>query len=543
MPDEPEPNAAHPESGQQPDSAWVLGGRYRIIDRLGLGGMAEVFRAHDDLLDRDVAVKVFRSGVGGDDDTHGEVRRELELQSLARLSHPNLITLFDGSVAGDGPAYLVLELVNGPDLASRLREGPLSEREARELGAQIADALAYVHARGMVHRDVKPANILLGVDEAMPGAVRSRLSDFGIVRMIGSERLTSVDMTLGTASYIAPEQAKGANVGPAADVYSLALVLIESLTGVRCFDGPVHEALAARLTTAPQIPPGLPTPWPELLAAMTVQDPDDRPAAAEVARSLREGVPPAVTPVADVPADMSPGTAAATVAAAGLTAVAGGAAAAAAAVPTGASAAIPTGAVAGIPAAAGMGTGALAAAPTGRVAPVATGGVPVAMPGPAGPAPPVTYAPWDDEPYDGDARRGRRGMTLVLAAIAFAALMAGAGFLLLGGSPSSPADTTTTTTQPSVPKTTTAHRKTSQAAVVATTHSSSSSTSHSASKSATPTRSTTRSTSAARSSSAPRPVTSTSASVSSSASTSSPPPPSDTAVAAGAIGSPAPPTP
>ncbi|MDT4913416.1 MAG: eukaryotic-like serine/threonine-protein kinase [Pseudonocardiales bacterium] len=530
MPDQPDPNAA-PAQTQQSESAWLLGGRYRVLDRLGLGGMAEVFRAHDDLLDRDVAVKVFRTGVAGDDDTHGEVRRELELQSLARLSHPNLITLFDGSVAGEGPAYLVLELVNGPDLASRLREGPLSEPEARELGAQIADGLAYVHARGMVHRDVKPANILLGTDEALPGAVRARLSDFGIVRMIGSERMTSADMTLGTASYVAPEQAKGANVGPAADVYALALVLIESLTGVRCFDGPVHEALAARLTTAPQIPPGLPAPWPELLAAMTVQDPDDRPDAAEVVRSLRAGVPPAVSPVADVPADISPRAANATVAAVGLAAAAG-APAAAAATPTGAAAA--------------TSTGAAAAAPTGPLALLATGAVPAAMAGPEGPPPPVTYAPWDDEPYEGDSRRSRRGVVLVLAAIAFAALMAGAGFLLLGGSHNSPAGSTPTgpsTHSTSRSKPATTHRTTAAAEVGAASKSSSSSKSRSVSKPATPTRSSAAPrTSTAPQTSSPAPRTSSSSQTSSSSTTSvspSPPPPS-TGGAAGAIGSPAP---
>jgi serine/threonine protein kinase len=270
---------------------WVLGGRYRVLDRLGNGGMAEVFRAHDELLDRDVAVKVFKSPMDPDGQTLGEVRRELELQSLARLSHPNLITLFDGSVDGPGPAYLVLELVHGPDLATRLGEGPLPEAQVREIGAQLADALAYVHAHGMVHRDVKPANILLGVDDTGPatGSVRARLSDFGIVRMVGNARMTSADLTLGTATYIAPEQARGANVGPAADVYALGLVLIEALTGRRCFDGPVHETLAARLSAPPPIPDGLPDPWPALFAEMTAQDPGARPSALEVAHRLRGG--------------------------------------------------------------------------------------------------------------------------------------------------------------------------------------------------------------------------------------------------------------
>lgn len=272
---------------------WVLGGRYRVLDRLGNGGMAEVFRAHDELLDRDVAVKVFKTAMDPDGQTLGEVRRELELQSLARLSHPNLITLFDGSVDGPGPAYLVLELVHGPDLATRLREGPLSEAEVREIGAQLADALAYVHAHGMVHRDVKPANILLGVDDTGPvtGSVRARLSDFGIVRMVGNARMTSAELTLGTATYIAPEQARGANVGPAADVYALGLVLIEALTGRPCFDGPVHETLAARLSAPPPIPDGLADPWPALFVAMTAQDPGARPSALDVAHRLRGGTP------------------------------------------------------------------------------------------------------------------------------------------------------------------------------------------------------------------------------------------------------------
>jgi serine/threonine protein kinase len=263
-----------------------LSGRYRVLDRLGQGGMADVFRAHDELLDRDVAVKVFRTVPQvGDVDTQAELRRELELQSLAQLSHPNLTTLFDGSVSGDGPGYLVLELVRGADLATRLHDGPLPEPVARIVCAQIAEALAYVHAHGMVHRDVKPANILLGED-GRPDSIRARLSDFGIVRMIGSERMTAADLTLGTASYIAPEQARGANAEPPADVYSLGLVMIEALTGVRCFDGPMHEALAARLVSSPAIPPGLPQPWPALLAAMTASDPAQRPSADEVAEAL-----------------------------------------------------------------------------------------------------------------------------------------------------------------------------------------------------------------------------------------------------------------
>jgi serine/threonine protein kinase len=297
------PKSAGPET--QPlrsEHQWIIGGRYRVLDRLGHGGMADVFRAHDELLDRDVAVKVFRTECEADpDDTNAELRRELELQSLAQLSHPNLITLFDGSVSGDGPGYLVLELVCGRDLGSWIKDGPLPEGLVRQVGAQLADALGYVHAHGMVHRDVKPANILLGED-GRPDAVRARLSDFGIVRILGRERMTSADLTLGTAFYIAPEQARGANAEPAADIYALGLVLIEALTGQRCFDGPLHEALAARLTTSPDVPAHLPAPWPALLTAMTATDPAQRPSAAQVVDVLRdpafvEPAPPAPVPL------------------------------------------------------------------------------------------------------------------------------------------------------------------------------------------------------------------------------------------------------
>jgi tRNA A-37 threonylcarbamoyl transferase component Bud32 len=372
---------------------WTLAGRYRVGERLGSGGTADVFRAHDELLDRDVAVKVFRTAPADDDALYSAARREAELQSLARLNHPNLIRLLDGSIGTDEHAYLVLDLVCGPDLATRLHDGPLPEPEVRAIGRQIADALDYAHSQGMVHRDVKPANILLGTDGS-DGGVWARLSDFGTVRMIDGARLTAADLTLGTASYIAPEQAHGADVGPAADIYSLGLILIEALTGQRCFGGTTPEALMARLARAPEIPDWLPADLQALLAAMTASAPEARPTAAAVAESLQAAVPPAVAAAADSETTTS------------LRAIA------------------PVAGVAGAAVVAGVGSADAAAG-----APVAVG---------SGELPPPVVEP----PEAVRPPHGRRSSALfALAALAFAALLTGAAFLLLGGASSSDGDT------------------------------------------------------------------------------------------------------
>ncbi|HET6209481.1 MAG TPA: protein kinase, partial [Jatrophihabitans sp.] len=143
----PEPTSAQDSDAAPEPGGWLLAGRYRVLDRIGAGGMAEVFRARDELLTREVAVKVFRRELDPADSAGGAQRQEIELQVLAQLSHPNLITLFDGRIADpDGPdehAYLVMELINGPSLAARLADGPLPEPEVRALAIQICHALSY----------------------------------------------------------------------------------------------------------------------------------------------------------------------------------------------------------------------------------------------------------------------------------------------------------------------------------------------------------------------------------------------------------------
>ncbi len=255
----------------------VLDGRYRLEVLLGRGGAGVVYRALDTRLDRPVAVKVLNGGDGVGDGA--EARFAAEVRTLARFAHPNLVRLLDAGEL-DGRACLVMDLVDGPTLARRLASGPLQLDDATSVGAGVASALAYVHGEGIVHRDVKPANVLLGRDQV------ARLADFGIARLVDTTGLTATGFVLGTPAYLAPEQVQGGDVGREVDVYALGLVLVECLTGRRAFEGTPAELTAARLHRAPDLPPGLEPRLSGLLSAMTARDPGDRPTAAEVVDAL-----------------------------------------------------------------------------------------------------------------------------------------------------------------------------------------------------------------------------------------------------------------
>jgi eukaryotic-like serine/threonine-protein kinase len=201
----------------------VVLGRYRLHRPVGAGGFGTVWMARDERLERDVAVKVLAREriVGG--------RFEREARAAARLSHPGIVTLYEAAVDDDG-AYLVSELVRGPTLSQLLEAGRLSDRDIVEIGIALCDALDHAHAHGVVHRDVKPSNVLIP-ERPSPGAV-AKLTDFGVARVTGADTLTRTGDVVGTAAYMAPEQADGREAGAAADLYSLALVLYEALTGI-----------------------------------------------------------------------------------------------------------------------------------------------------------------------------------------------------------------------------------------------------------------------------------------------------------------------
>ncbi|MDT4936427.1 MAG: eukaryotic-like serine/threonine-protein kinase [Pseudonocardiales bacterium] len=281
------------------NDAAVLGGRYRLDAVLGRGGMAVVYAGTDLVLDRRVAVKVFRN----DGDATDSARYEQEARILASLGNPGLVTVFDAGIDanGDQPRpFLVMELVAGATLADVLGDGPLAPAEVARLGAEVATALAYVHRHGVVHRDVKPANILLpaGEDGDRRSGLAAKLADFGIARLVDGGRLTTTNRALGTVRYVSPEQVTGDAVGPAGDVYSLGLVLAECLTGDAVYPGDGVDAASARLLGEPQLADTLPSEWARLLRGMLERDPGRRPTAAEVSVALT-GLTAVARPAAD----------------------------------------------------------------------------------------------------------------------------------------------------------------------------------------------------------------------------------------------------
>lgn len=265
----------------------VLSERYRVGAVLGYGGMGTVYRGTDLVLDREVALKIFRPDIA---DLEELGRQQMEARTLARLNHHGLVTLFDTGTVLRGQRevpFLVMELVPGTDLRRHLSARPLPGNEVARLGAELADTLHYIHRRGVVHRDVKPANILL-TRYAADSPLRPKLADFGIARMLEGARLTATNRTPGTAAYLSPEQASGEHVGPPADIYSLGLVLLEALTGRVAFPGPPIEAAVARLSRLPDIPDAVGPRWKSLISRMTARDPQLRPDAGSIATTLGE---------------------------------------------------------------------------------------------------------------------------------------------------------------------------------------------------------------------------------------------------------------
>ena len=269
----------------------LVANRYELTELLGRGGMADVHRARDRVLGRDVALKLLREV----NDVDVE-RFRGEARMLARLADRGIVQVLDAGVDGSLP-WLALELVEGRTLAAVMAGGPLAPEDVVRLIAPVARGLATAHAAGVVHRDVKPANILVTADDRS-----AKLTDFGIARLIdATAHLTVTGTTIGTAAYLAPEQVRGDHITGAADVYALGLLLLEALTAQRAYPGPAVEAALARLTRQPLIPTSLPPGWSGLIAAMTAADPTERPDASFVAQRLGELRSHQPTQVLEVP--------------------------------------------------------------------------------------------------------------------------------------------------------------------------------------------------------------------------------------------------
>jgi serine/threonine-protein kinase len=297
----------------RPASDQLLGGRYRLTERIAGGGMGEVWQALDEVLGRQVAVKILRREYV-DDPTFLE-RFRAEARHTANLSHPGIAAVYDfGEGTHDelGSPFLVMEHVPGDPLSALVsREGTLTPEKTLDVVGQAALGLQAAHDAGVIHRDVKPGNILV------TPAGEVKITDFGIARATNSVPLTQTGAIMGTAYYISPEQASGGSVTPASDIYSLGIVAYECLTGRRPFAGdtPVSVALAQVRDEPPALPESLPPPVRTLVMRMLAKDPADRPASAgavgQEALALRPSLaePVAATralPVGDLAAAAGP---------------------------------------------------------------------------------------------------------------------------------------------------------------------------------------------------------------------------------------------
>ncbi len=289
--------------------------RYSILHELGSGGMAKVYLVHDEVLDRNVALKVLRKQFAEDEGFAERFKREA--RSAASLSHPKLVQVYDRGEAEDGASYIAMEYVPGGTLKERIAEGgPLAPAEAAGIASQVADALAVAHGRGIVHRDIKPQNVLL------TASGEAKVADFGIARAASATTISQTSLVLGTASYMSPEQAVGKPATPKSDLYSLGVVFYEMLTGELPYTAESPVAVCLKHVNEPLRPPGEVNPRiPEGMNAVVIKllakDPQDRyEDAAELAedlRRVRDGLPPIAPKLRADDTEISPVTAQATV--------------------------------------------------------------------------------------------------------------------------------------------------------------------------------------------------------------------------------------
>ncbi len=273
----------------RPISGITLGGRYKLTDRIAIGGMGEVWRARDQVLGRLVAIKILKEEYTGDP---GFLQRfRVEARHTALLNHNGIASVFDYGEE-EGSAYLVMELVPGQPLSTIIeRERVLSPDRTLSIISQTAKALAAAHVQGLVHRDVKPGNILILPDG------RVKITDFGIARIADQVPLTATGQVMGTAQYLAPEQATGQQATGSSDIYALGVIGYELLAGRRPFTGEsqIAIALAQVNDTPPPLPESIPLPVRSLVMSMLAKDPSDRPSDAEAlavaADAIRAGNP------------------------------------------------------------------------------------------------------------------------------------------------------------------------------------------------------------------------------------------------------------
>ncbi|MEU1790340.1 protein kinase [Streptomyces sparsogenes] len=285
---DPRTSPPAPAAAADRDAGRVVGGRYRLVSRLGHGGMGTVWKAHDQVVDRDVAVKEPRVPDTLPESERQKVyqRMQREARAAARIDHPSVVSVYD-VVVEDGRPWLVMELVRGDTLADRLAEGTLDPREAARIGVAVLGALTAAHEAGVLHRDVKPDNVLLGRND------RVVLTDFGIAQVEGEQGLTDTGAFVGSPEFIAPERVLGQRPGPESDLWSLGVVLYAAVEGMSPFRRSHAPAtLQAILSAEPQTPARGSGALGTLIMQLLRKDPAARPTAAEARQTLESVVRP-----------------------------------------------------------------------------------------------------------------------------------------------------------------------------------------------------------------------------------------------------------